>query len=100
MVLTIQASRSLTLSDDDDGPAPVTGYFHSWEDYALFGLFVFYTVEAFARICVSGFLLDPEIPTSSLFFETWEACFAESRTTTSGSRATCSCTDPRALPVC
>ncbi|KAL1701237.1 Ion transport protein-domain-containing protein [Schizophyllum commune] len=67
VVLTIQASRSLTLSDDDDAPAPVTGYFHSWEDYALFGLFVFYTVEAFARICVSGFLLDPEIPTSSLF---------------------------------
>uniref|UniRef100_D8Q6Y7 Calcium-channel protein CCH1 n=1 Tax=Schizophyllum commune (strain H4-8 / FGSC 9210) TaxID=578458 RepID=D8Q6Y7_SCHCM len=67
VVLTIQASRSLTLSDDDDTPAPVTGYFHSWEDYALFGLFVFYTVEAFARICVSGFLLDPEIPTSSLF---------------------------------
>lgn len=26
-----------------------------------------YSVEAFARICVSGFLLDPEVPTSMLF---------------------------------
>ena len=63
--------------------APVSGYFHAWEDWALFVLFVFFTyvkcprpyffaliphrLEAFARICVSGFLLDPEIPMSAFF---------------------------------
>jgi voltage-dependent calcium channel len=30
-------------------------------------LFLFNRLEAIARICVSGFLLDPEVPTSSLF---------------------------------
>ncbi|KAL1742981.1 Ion transport protein-domain-containing protein [Schizophyllum fasciatum] len=67
VVLTIQASRSLTLSDADDTPERTMGYFHTWEDFVLFGLFVFYTIEAFARMCVSGFILDPEMPTSSLF---------------------------------
>ncbi|KAJ3799593.1 hypothetical protein GGU11DRAFT_679152, partial [Lentinula aff. detonsa] len=71
VVLTIQASHSLTLPDGanvgDALPLHVTGYFHAWEDYALFVLFVIFTLEAFARICVSGFLLDPEISASTFF---------------------------------
>ncbi|KAJ6602707.1 Ion transport protein-domain-containing protein [Mycena vulgaris] len=61
VVLTIQSARPLTL---DDAPARVTGYFHAWEDYALFVLFIIFTIEACARICVSGLLFDPEARTS------------------------------------
>ncbi|KAI0667461.1 Ion transport protein-domain-containing protein [Trametes maxima] len=69
LVLTIQASRPHALPEDweDDRPPPVAGYFHAWEDYVLFGLFSLFTLEAFARICVSGFLLDPEVPVSTFF---------------------------------
>ncbi|CDO68509.1 hypothetical protein BN946_scf184998.g6 [Trametes cinnabarina] len=69
LVLTIQASRPHALPEDwpDDRPPPVTGYFHAWEDYVLFVLFCLFTLEAVARICVSGFLLDPEVPISTLF---------------------------------
>lgn len=67
VVLTIQAHRSLALAaDGSQNPPQIKGYFHAWEDYTLFSLFCFFTLEAFARIAVSGFLLDPEIPTSSL----------------------------------
>lgn len=74
IVLTIQASRTLVVSgtsDNPGSPTPVKGYFHSWEDYALFGLFIIFTLEAFARICVSGLLLDPEVSVSSLFTSTF-----------------------------
>ncbi|CAK5278246.1 unnamed protein product [Mycena citricolor] len=64
VLLVIQSSRTLTLSDP---PLTVRGYFHSWEDYALFALFVVFTLEACARICVSGLLFDPEIPPSLIF---------------------------------
>ncbi|KAF8639058.1 hypothetical protein AX17_001754 [Amanita inopinata Kibby_2008] len=68
LVLTIQAARTLTLSSDPNAtPPPVKGYFHTWEDFVLFMLFSVYTLESFARICVSGFLLDPEITMSSIF---------------------------------
>ncbi|KZT03083.1 uncharacterized protein LAESUDRAFT_660488 [Laetiporus sulphureus 93-53] len=68
VVLTIQSHKSAALaSDGSQNPPVVNGYFHIWEDYALFALFCFFTVEAFARICVSGFLLDPEMPVSSIF---------------------------------
>ena len=48
IVLTIQSARSLTLLDatnDDSNPMlpPVHGYFHTWEDYALFVLFIIFT---------------------------------------------------------
>ncbi|KAJ6629913.1 Ion transport protein-domain-containing protein [Mycena sp. CBHHK59/15] len=59
VVLTIQSSRSVTLGDGDT-PARVSGYFHTWEDYTLFVLFVIFTLEAAARICVSGLLFDPD----------------------------------------
>ncbi|KAJ4481205.1 Ion transport protein-domain-containing protein [Lentinula aciculospora] len=71
VVLTVQASHSLTLPDGanvgDALPPHVIGYFHAWEDYVLFVLFVLFTLEAFARICVSGFLFDPEVPASTFF---------------------------------
>ncbi|KAG5652105.1 hypothetical protein H0H81_006278 [Sphagnurus paluster] len=69
VVLTIQAALPLTLSTSNGTAVPprIRGYFHSWEDYALFVLFIIFTLEAFARICVSGFLFDPEISMFSLF---------------------------------
>ncbi|GJE94122.1 Ion transport protein-domain-containing protein [Phanerochaete sordida] len=74
ILLTIQAAPNIALSEDlqpdDNGyvlPPKVRGYFHAWEDYALFVLFIIFTLEMFARIAVSGFLLDPEVPTSALF---------------------------------
>ncbi|KAL0565893.1 calcium channel protein [Marasmius crinis-equi] len=67
VVLTIQGARNLTLSDDDAEPERVRGYFHTWEDFVLFGLFIIFTIEAFARICVSGFLFDPDVPASTFF---------------------------------
>ncbi|EGN97267.1 hypothetical protein SERLA73DRAFT_110442 [Serpula lacrymans var. lacrymans S7.3] len=66
IILTIQASHSLLLSPSQNAPTPIKGYFHLWEDYVLFVLFVLFTLEAFARICVSGFLFDPEIRVSAI----------------------------------
>ncbi|EEB91630.1 hypothetical protein MPER_09984, partial [Moniliophthora perniciosa FA553] len=67
VVLTIQGARSLALADDNEAPPRIKGYFQAWEDYVLFALFVVFSVEALARICVSGFLFDPDIPTSTFF---------------------------------
>ncbi|EFP81922.2 uncharacterized protein PGTG_08171 [Puccinia graminis f. sp. tritici CRL 75-36-700-3] len=49
VVLTIQSSKSVW-----DFPRPTKGYFHTWEDWALFILFCIFTVESVARIIVSG----------------------------------------------
>ncbi|KAF9005006.1 Ion transport protein-domain-containing protein [Cyathus striatus] len=71
VVLTIQAFPSITLPMDDDGvpmlPPKIKGYFHEWEDWVLFVLFIIFTLEALARICVTGFLFDPDIRIGSLF---------------------------------
>ncbi|ESK91833.1 calcium channel subunit cch1 [Moniliophthora roreri MCA 2997] len=67
VVLTIQGAKSLSLADDDAEPPRMKGYFQAWEDYVLFALFVIFSIEAFARICVSGFLFDPDIPASTFF---------------------------------
>ncbi|THH05460.1 hypothetical protein EW146_g9897 [Bondarzewia mesenterica] len=67
VVLTIEASHSLTLSDANVAAPRVKGYLHAWEDYALFVLFIFFSLEAFARICVTGFILDPNVSISMLF---------------------------------
>ena len=61
--MTIQSSHS--FSSTDIRPTG-SGYFHQWEDYALFGLFVIFTLEAFARVIVTGLFVDPEIPITSL----------------------------------
>ncbi|KAF8632710.1 hypothetical protein AX15_001734 [Amanita polypyramis BW_CC] len=66
VILTIQSAHSLTLPSNG-ATIRSRGYFHTWEDFALFAIFIVYTLEAFARICVSGFLFDPEILISSIF---------------------------------
>lgn len=43
------------------GPRDTTGYFHSWEDTTLLAIFIFYTVEAMARMIVTGFIFDPQM---------------------------------------
>jgi len=53
VVLTIQSSKSVW-----DFPRPTKGYFHTWEDWALFILFCIFTVECVARIIVSGLVLN------------------------------------------
>lgn len=55
VVLTMQSSKSVW-----DFPRPTKGYFHTWEDYALFSLFSIFTFEMIARIIVSGFVLNDD----------------------------------------
>ncbi|GAA5872257.1 hypothetical protein JCM8547_004796 [Rhodosporidiobolus lusitaniae] len=57
VVLTIQAAPNVY-----DHPRPTKGYFHSWEDYILFAIFVFFTVEIAARILVTGLIFNPPLP--------------------------------------
>lgn len=42
VLLTIQASRTVTLPNANASPPPVVGFFHAWEDYIIFSLFVFF----------------------------------------------------------
>jgi hypothetical protein len=42
VLLTIQASHTSTLSSSTATPPAVVGYFHTWEDYIIFALFVFF----------------------------------------------------------
>ncbi|TEB23953.1 high-affinity cell membrane calcium channel [Coprinellus micaceus] len=69
VVLTAQAFPSLTLptANGPTLPPKISGYFHAWEDYVLFALFIVFTIEAFARIAVTGFLFDPEVSMFRLF---------------------------------
>ncbi|KAF8321114.1 hypothetical protein DL93DRAFT_1599778 [Clavulina sp. PMI_390] len=60
IVLIIESSRSVYLHQ-----RPVL-YFHQWEDFVIFGLFVIYTLEMFARILTTGLVLDPEVPWRSI----------------------------------
>ena len=55
VVLVIQSAPALFEPRQEDG------YFRSWSDYALFVLFIIFTLEMFARIIVTGFILNPEI---------------------------------------
>lgn len=61
VILAIQSIRHVLLQIPDGA-----GYFQSWEDVVILGLFIAYTIEALCRIVVSGLLVDPEIPFSSL----------------------------------
>ncbi|KAK8858595.1 hypothetical protein IAR55_002824 [Kwoniella newhampshirensis] len=54
VVLSIQSASAL------NNPRPNNGYFQSWEDTVLLALFVIFTLEMFARIVVTGLLLDPD----------------------------------------
>ena len=58
IVLTIQAARGITLpdatnSDPNPMPPPVKGFFHTWEDYALFILFILFTCVFFSLLSLS-----------------------------------------------
>lgn len=85
-VLTAQAWPTLLLPTANGPALPprIHGYFHSWDDYVLFVLFIIFTcvasslisdpadislhrLEAFARICVTGFLFDPEVSVLDMF---------------------------------
>jgi hypothetical protein len=57
VVLTIQSAPNVY-----EHPRPTKGYFHSWEDYTLFSIFVFFTVEIAARILVTGLVFNPPLP--------------------------------------
>ncbi|KAH6905112.1 high-affinity cell membrane calcium channel [Coprinopsis sp. MPI-PUGE-AT-0042] len=63
VVLTFQAAspRTLPTANGPALPPKIKGYFHTWEDYVLFALFIVFTIEALARMAVTGFLLDPEV---------------------------------------
>ena len=42
VLLSIQSSRTIALSSPNATPPAVHGYFHNWEDYIIFALFVFF----------------------------------------------------------
>ncbi|KZS87691.1 hypothetical protein SISNIDRAFT_419270 [Sistotremastrum niveocremeum HHB9708] len=62
LLLTIQSANTLFLDD----PLP-RGPLSTWEDIGIFALFCVFTLESFARIVVSGLLLDPAVHLSSIF---------------------------------
>ncbi|KAG2356552.1 Ion transport protein-domain-containing protein, partial [Suillus spraguei] len=74
-VLISQASHSVLLPSGQSTPTPQKGFFRAWEDYVLFVLFILFTFEAVARICVSGFLLDPEVQISAFFVPSTSTSF-------------------------
>lgn len=55
--MTIQTSPNVYTH-----PRPTKGYFHAWEDYALFVAFVAFTAEILARIVVTGLIINPPPP--------------------------------------
>ncbi|KAF8258944.1 hypothetical protein EI94DRAFT_1790779 [Lactarius quietus] len=58
---------TLTLSDPNQTSPRVVGFFHAWEDYIVISPFVLFSFEAFSRMCVSGLVLDPEVPILAIF---------------------------------
>lgn len=58
VILTIQSAPSVYLYPRPTSP----GYFHSWEDYALFSIFISFTLELIARIVVSGLMFSTPAP--------------------------------------
>lgn len=56
LVLTLQAAKDVYTH-----PRPIgRGYFHTWEDWVLFFLFIAFTIETMSRILVSGLVFGPE----------------------------------------
>ena len=58
-------------------PRPTSGFFHSWEDYALFAVFVCFSLEIAARIIVTGLVFNPPRPPEPLrpTFKSYESSF-------------------------
>ncbi|GAA5981675.1 hypothetical protein JCM10908_004562 [Rhodotorula pacifica] len=61
IVQTIRSSYSVYTH-----PRPTKGYFHTWEDVVLFVIFCAFTVEIFARIIVTGLIINPPRPVAPL----------------------------------
>ncbi|WWC88695.1 uncharacterized protein L201_003608 [Kwoniella dendrophila CBS 6074] len=62
VVLAIQSAPAQNEPREDDG------YFQTWADYVLLALFCIFTLEMFARIVVTGLLLDPDRSVKDFFF--------------------------------
>ncbi|OCF72967.1 high-affinity cell membrane calcium channel [Kwoniella mangroviensis CBS 8886] len=60
LIITNVAVLAIQSAPAQNEPRIDDGYFQSWEDYVLLGLFCIFTLEMFARIVVSGLLLDPD----------------------------------------
>lgn len=48
VALVVQASRTLLLPSTQI-PVTVTGYFHAWEDFVLFALFILFTYVLYSN---------------------------------------------------
>ncbi|GAA5915927.1 hypothetical protein JCM5296_002066 [Sporobolomyces johnsonii] len=75
VVLTIQSAYNVY-----EYPRPSKGYFHTWEDYVLFGIFVCFTIEVLARIVVTGLVINPPRPPAPIepSVKAYEASFKRS----------------------
>ncbi|CEQ42955.1 SPOSA6832_04831 [Sporobolomyces salmonicolor] len=75
VILTIQSAYNVY-----EHPRPLQGYFHTWEDYVLFGIFVCFTVEVLARIIVTGLVINPPRPPAPIepSVKAYEASFKRS----------------------
>ncbi|TFK22492.1 high-affinity cell membrane calcium channel [Coprinopsis marcescibilis] len=69
VVLGFQAFPAITLptANGPTLPPKIKGYFHTWEDYVLLALFIVFTIEALARMAVTGFIFDPDVSMFNLF---------------------------------
>jgi len=68
VILTIQSTPNVYKH-----PRPAhAGYFHTWEDYALFVLFTLFSMESLARILVSGFILSPSMSVFAYVEQVWQ----------------------------
>lgn len=56
VIMTVQTAPNVYTS-----PRPTAGYFHTWMDYGLFGLFITFTIEILARIVVTGLFINPPL---------------------------------------
>ena len=70
MIIANVVILSIQAADPLNEPRPGNGYFHSWEDFAILALFGVFTFEMFARIVVTGLVLDPDTPTKEYWFGT------------------------------
>lgn len=55
VILTIQAAPNVFTHPRPNG----AGYFHTWEDWALFVINILFSIEIFARILVAGLIYNP-----------------------------------------
>jgi voltage-dependent calcium channel len=66
VLLTIQASRTLALPNLTATPPQVVGFFHSWEDYLIFALFVFFRNVPFPLLSLARTDTSPTLQLRSI----------------------------------